>query len=73
MVLLNSSTASFSILIICCALNLVFNESENVNRHSHRVDNNKERLNDGAFSPQSHKHYKDGEHRIEYDHESILG
>lgn len=42
------------------------------------IHHNKDKLNKetevhGAYSPRDQNHYKDGEHRSEFDHEAILG
>ncbi|CAH0557689.1 unnamed protein product [Brassicogethes aeneus] len=42
--------------------------------HSHTNEINKEREEDGAYSPKDHGHFDDsGEHHSEFDHEAILG
>lgn len=43
--------------------------------HQHKTaTGNKERIEDGAFSPRDNKHYSEGnEHNSEFDHEAILG
>ena len=38
--------------------------------HSHGAG---ERMQDGAYSPRDHGHYKDGAHDAAFDHEAILG
>lgn len=42
--------------------------------HSHSIHLNKEREEDGAYSPRNRWHSSDsGEHNNEFDHESIVG
>ena len=40
--------------------------------HSHSHGSG-ERMQDGAYSPRDHGHYKDGAHDSSFDHEAILG
>lgn len=44
-------------------------------KHNHGQNNlNKERLQDGSYSPRDQGHIsEDGEHHSEFDHEAILG
>lgn len=39
--------------------------------HTHHL--NKEREEDGSFISRDHNHITNGDHRTEFDHESILG
>ncbi|KAF5275574.1 hypothetical protein FQA39_LY06686 [Lamprigera yunnana] len=57
-------TVTFLLLfnIICCAV-----------VHSHSSQLNKEREEDGAYSPRDHSHKNSAEHNNEFDHETILG
>lgn len=47
--------------------------SAHIYTHHHREGYEKERTEDGAFSPRSSNHYVNGEHHQEFDHEAILG
>lgn len=41
--------------------------------HLHETRKNKERLEDGAYSPRDSGHYENEIHHTEFDHEAILG
>lgn len=42
--------------------------------HSHTANLNKEREEDGAYSPRDHGHFSEsGEHHSDFDHEAIIG
>ncbi|XP_059617293.1 reticulocalbin-2 [Phlebotomus argentipes] len=41
--------------------------------HKHTHSSNKERMEDGSYSPKNAHHFDGGEHHSEFDHEAILG
>ncbi|MCL4110292.1 UNVERIFIED_CONTAM: hypothetical protein GTU68_006569 [Idotea baltica] len=56
---------------ICFLLIAIYRECYSHTHHLH--NSHKEREEDGARSPRDHSHFNDGEHKNEFDHESILG
>lgn len=52
----------------------IVNPSNAATTHKHDHHANKERLEDGSYSPRdTHHHGAGGEHNVEFDHEAILG
>lgn len=62
--------AVLSLLFITC-LTWEVTPASPAHIHSHQI--NKERVEDGAYVRRDHQHNVDGEHRSEFDHESIIG
>lgn len=59
-------------IIVLLTVNLA--DLATTHKHSHHHDHTKERTEDGIFRPRdSHHHGDDGEHKSEFDHESIIG
>lgn len=53
---------------------LQFSDSATTHKHSHHHDHTKERTEDGIYKSRDESHHgEDGEHKSEFDHESIIG
>ncbi|XP_075214759.1 reticulocalbin-2 isoform X2 [Lycorma delicatula] len=61
------------LIVIAFICHLAFEVTPASPAHIHKHHINKEREEDGSYSPRDHNHITDGEHNKEFDHEAILG
>lgn len=63
-----------AVLLFACLLGTVTwsAEAAAAATHTHQ-HHNKERMEDGSFSPRDAHHHEGGEHHTEFDHQAILG
>lgn len=62
----------FKISILFISLGLIHAAVPHTHKHTHS-HGNKERTEDGGYSPRDSQHMAGGEHHSEFDHEAILG
>lgn len=63
---------SSGIVLVLVAF-FIINPCNGATTHKHDHHLNKERMEDGSYSPRDAHHHDGGEHNIEFDHEAILG